>query len=190
MYMLNSYDQRMCERFPTRKKSHFFNSHFMERLMETKKRYDYNEVVKWTKNINVFELDKILFPINYKNSHWTLACVYIEKKEIHYFDSYIEKGNSHGHRYTDKSVYYMSGLIQWIMDEGMNKHKPQREVEWKLINQSKICPQQENDLDCGVFTIVCADYLTDDLLLQYSQNDMQFWREKIGIDILRGQLRY
>ena len=40
---------------------------------------------------------------------------------------------------------------------------------------------------CGVFTIVCADFLSDNLPFIYSQKDMLFWREKIGIDIFREQ---
>jgi len=188
--MLDRYDQRLCERFNTRKKSHFFNSFFMVKLLKTKKMYDYNEVASWTNKVNVFEMEKLIFPINTNNNHWTLACVYIPVKEIHYFDTYIEVGNEGECEYTDKSDYYMGGLIMWIIDEGKRRGEIQTEEGWSLINRSHDIPQQGNHHDCGVFTIVCADFLTDNLLLEYSQNDMPFWRKKIGIDILRGQLRY
>ena len=60
----------------------------------------------------------------------------------------------------------------------------------KFVNRSDEIPKQDNGFDCGVFTIVCADYLLDNLPLNYSQANMEFWREKIAIDILRGRLRY
>ena len=51
-------------------------------------------------------------------------------------------------------------------------------------------PQQVNGVDCGLFACMCADFLSDDLPLRYSQNDMAFFREKMCADILRGSLAY
>jgi len=84
---------------------------------------------------------------------------------------------------------YMKGLFKWVKAEGLTKNVVIDECEWKFFNRSDN-PKQDNGFDCGVFTIVCADYLLDNLPLSYSQEDMEFWRGKIAIDILRGRLRY
>jgi sentrin-specific protease 1 len=60
---------------------------------------------------------------------------------------------------------------------------------WQLENVID-CPQQNNGCDCGVFTILCADYLSDDLELQYKQSDISLWRKKIGIAFLKQNLPY
>ena len=122
--MLNLYDQRMRERFNDRPKSHFFNSFFIDRLLRTDNTYSFKNVRRWTKNLpSIFCLDKIVFPINTGNIHWTLACVYIQKKEIHYFDSMTKMREHTCKVYDDfktrkKGTFYMNGLLRWIQDEG------------------------------------------------------------------------
>ena len=49
-------------------------------------RYCYEDVRRWTRNFDIFELDKIFIPIHIRN-HWTLAVVHISTKQIHYYDS-------------------------------------------------------------------------------------------------------
>ena len=51
-------------------------------------------------------------------------------------------------------------------------------------------PQQSNYVDCGVFTIVCADVLSDNLNLSYNQTNIPLFRNKIGMSIIRGSLNY
>lgn len=183
MNMLIERDNSLCEKFPGRRKSHFFNSFFVERLLKTDKKYNYNNVKRWSKKFDIFELDKVFFPINIDNMHWTLAVVYPQLKEIHYFDSMRGKGQ-----------FYMEGLRNWIMDEAaIKKNLTLDPSEWILISRTHEIPQQGNGFDCGVFTIVSADFLSDNLPLNeqsYSQTKMPFFREKIGCDILKGTLSY
>ena len=177
MNLLNSYDERLCERFPNRKKSHFFSSFFVTRLLNNRLGYVYNEVTNWAKKLDVFAMDKFIMPINTNNNHWTLACVYIAQKQIHYFDTYKKRYEDiHKRIYVDKSADYMEGLIKWVIDEGKKRNVTEKRENWELINRTPDIPQQENDYDCGVFTIVCADFLSDNLPLKYSQKDMPFWR--------------
>ena len=37
-------------------------------------------------------------------------------------------------------------------------------------------PQQCNGVDCGVFTTMCADFISDDLPLNYHQSEMSHYR--------------
>lgn len=85
-------------------------------------------------------------------------------------------------------------MVRWIIDEGFHKTKRQiRESQCKRISQHLRTPQQLNGNDCGVFTIVCADFLSDDLPIiesSYNQTEMDFFRMKIGTDMIRGKLQY
>lgn len=52
-------------------------------------------------------------------------------------------------------------------------------------------PQQHNGSDCGMFTIMYADFISDNLnLCKLSQNDMKEYRKKVVAAILRGSLNY
>ena len=180
MLMLQDRDTQLCENFPDRKSSHFFNSFFIERLLVTDKKYNYNNIHRWSKKFDIFTKHKIFFPINLNNAHWTLAVVYMDEKRIHYYDSKCGAG-----------MQQLEGLKKWIADEARSKKKMELDMtEWVLISEEAAVPQQTNGVDCGVFTIVCADFISDVLRLSYSQKDMSTFREKIGTDIIRGKLTY
>jgi sentrin-specific protease 1 len=71
-----------------KKKSLFLNTFFIAKLLEGGT-YDYSLVRRWTKECNIFDLDKIFVPINRDNSHWALVVVFMMIKEIHYYDRYV-----------------------------------------------------------------------------------------------------
>ena len=90
---------------------------------------------------------------------------------------------------TCASGKYLKGLLQWVCHESLIKGQIAISIDdWGLIY--KDVPQQSNGVDCGVFVLVCADFLSDDLPLDYSQEEMEHYRQKIATDILRGSLLY
>ncbi len=157
----------------------FFNSFFVERLLITNGEYKYDNVKRWSKNFDVFAMDKVFFPINLDNTHWTLAVIYVKLKEIRYYDSMSGSG-----------IKWLKALLQWLKDETFHKKgEVLDESSWKRINSGEhrvLVPQQNNGVDCGVFVCVAADFIQDDLPLTYSQEDMPFFRKKITADIIRG----
>ena len=80
MNMLQDRDTRLCELYPSRTSCHFFNSFFVEQLLEVDKEYRYDNVKRWNMNFDVFSKDKIFFPINLSNIHWTLAVILMKLK--------------------------------------------------------------------------------------------------------------
>jgi len=61
--------------------------------------------------------------------------------------------------------------------------------EWKLVkcNVEDITPQQINNDDCGVFIIMFADYILDNIpLLHLVQNDILYFRKNICLNITEG----
>jgi sentrin-specific protease 1 len=111
--------------------------------------------------------------------HWTLAVVYPQKKRIEYFDSMSGKG-----------AFYTDALLCWIQDEAVTRGLNINMKEWTTYSRSHEIPQQGNGFDCGVFTIIAADFLSDNLPLHYTQNDMPSFRLKVGLRILNGCLEY
>ena len=90
-----------------------------------------------------------------------------------------------GTAYTDK-------VKDWLVKEMASKKKEVLNIsEWKVFTQEKCVPQQgSNGNECGLFTMICADFLSDYLPMSYSLKDMDFFRRKIAADILRGKLTY
>ena len=89
----------------------------------------------------------------------------------------------------------MNGLLRWIQDEGKENDVIVNKQAWKLIDHGNAFPQQDNSDDCGLFAIVCADHLSDDLPVTGSESffsaaNMRFWRIKVAVDMLRGKLTY
>jgi len=159
----------------------FFNCFFVERLLITDGEYKYSNIERWSKRFDVFAMDKVFFPINLYNTHWTLGVIYVKLKEIRYYDSM----NGCGMR-------WLKALLRWLKDEAIHKKEETLDTSsWQLINSGEhSVPQQKNGFDCGVFVCVAADFIQDDLPLTYSQEDMPFFRKKITADIIRGCTLY
>ena len=89
-------------------------------------------------------------------------------------------------------VNKLLSAFQWIVDEALDKKKIKLDPStWKVFDRESGVPQQRNCYDCGMFSIFCADTLSDDLpLSSYSQDDMVENRYKVAAAILRGQLSY
>ena len=161
----------------------FFNSFFVERLLITDGEYKYDNIKRWSKRFDVFAMDKVFFPINIRNTHWTLAVIYVKLKEIRYYDSMNGCG-----------LKLLEALRQWLMHEALyKKNVVLDESSWKLIDSGEHhvpVPEQNNFFDCGVFVCVAADFIQDDLPLTYSQENIPFFRQKIAADIIRGYTLY
>mmetsp|Transcript_60352 Transcript_60352/g.106070 ORF Transcript_60352/g.106070 Transcript_60352/m.106070 type:complete len:394 (-) Transcript_60352:70-1251(-) len=179
MCMLQERDQKLCEASNgQRMPSHYFNSFFISKLLENRQ-YTYSNVKRWSKKFDVFAMDKIFMPVNLNNSHWVMAVVFVQKKEIHYYDSMSGNGE-----------FYMKSILRWLGDEANDKKIGSvNPSEWTLTDEDPV-PQQRNGYDCGVFSILCADYISDNLPLRYSQEEMPDNRVKIGAAIKRGKLTY
>jgi Ulp1 family protease len=57
--------------------------------------------------------------------------------------------------------------------------------DWDIMYPQ--CPKQSNGFDCGVFMLLYADHLSNNLQLNFTQDDIYkyCWRKKIGICILK-----
>ena len=94
---LKSRDIKICAKEPGRRRLHFFNSFFVQKLFDEKNRnrklrgiYNYENVKGWSVKVpgkDIFNLKYIFCPINLNNIHWTVAVIFMEAKRIQYYDS-------------------------------------------------------------------------------------------------------
>ena len=126
---------------------------------------DYNESY-W------FDKDIILVPINIGDTHWTLVCVFIKKKEIYYIDSMLSKGQT-----------YLRCILSYLYESHLDLLNEELEVEtWKLFSYSpnneknKESYYQKNGYDCGVYVCIAMEYIikgwpidfiTSDIVVKY-----------------------
>ena len=141
----------MCRRSPDRKRSHFFNSFFAQKLFDEYNNnpnlrgvYNYSNVANWGSNDavplkegeDIFDLKYIFIPINESNIHWVSVMVFLEEKKICWY-------NSLGG--TDRTK--LNEILQYLKDEWRVKRGGELDLncEWKLVpcNKNDV-PQQEN----------------------------------------------
>lgn len=77
-----------------------------------------------------------------------------------------------------------------MTDEMNNKHTQTLDpADWSFVQNQSSTPQQKNGHDSGVFSLMYADYLADDLPLNFGQSDMPLFRMKIAASILRKRIK-
>ena len=86
-------------------------------------------------------------------------------------------------------------MLNYVIDDVKDKKKIEIDKrEWTTelaLDTIPDLPQQQNTHDCGMFTIMYADFLTDDLPLSlFHQRDILTYRRKVVSAILEGRLNY
>ena len=90
--LINTYLHMLKE---TRPQCVFFATYFAQKLIEMGK-YKYTNVSSFTlrrharqalPDINIFDKEKLFYPINVGQSHWVLTVIYPQEKKIDYYDS-------------------------------------------------------------------------------------------------------
>jgi Ulp1 family protease len=139
-------------------------------------------VSKWSKKFDPFDQDKIFCPLNIDNGHWVMVVVFMQQQEVHFYDSMSGDGEE-----------YMGHILHWLRDQARaNDHAALDTSNWitRCPGELLQVPQQHNGVDCGIFSMLAADYLSDRLPLTYSQGDIPLFRAKIAVAITKGELSY
>jgi sentrin-specific protease 1 len=184
MSMLQERNDALCLKYPNKLRSHFFSNFFMDRILENKE-YNFKNVKKWAKKFDILKQDKIYFPLNIDKLHWVMIVAYMQQKKIIYYDS-LRSNNEIINKKDEYFINNTNAILRYFVDQTNNKVDPS---DWTVIFDNN-SPRQGNGHDCGVFTILVADYLSDDLPLTFTQEQIPFFRQKITSTILRGSLDY
>lgn len=178
MKMLQERDIELCGYSKKRRSSHYYNTFFMFLLVDFEG-YNYDNVRKWSRRFKIFHKDKIFCPVNVNYQHWSLLVIYIQEKKIIFYDSAGVNGKK-----------YLEGALQYLVDEADKINYYFDKNDWTLISYADGLPSQENGYDCGVYIMMYADFITDNLPLVFSQEHIDLFRKKICLNILNGSLNY
>ncbi len=137
---LARHDENLCAKELGRRRSHFFNSFFMQTMFGKKNsspqlrgRYNYKNVRRWLNKVpgkDIFNLKYIFCPINLDDIHWTLAVIFMEA-------NYDLFGGT--------AWVKLEGLLNYLKDAYRAKHgKEMDATEWKLVSCRRDTPQQRN----------------------------------------------
>eukprot|EP01127_Copromyxa_protea_P021974 TRINITY_DN7698_c0_g1_i1.p1 TRINITY_DN7698_c0_g1~~TRINITY_DN7698_c0_g1_i1.p1 ORF type:complete len:596 (-),score=98.04 TRINITY_DN7698_c0_g1_i1:72-1859(-) len=177
----NFFFQLLAERSQNDKtlpKIHVFNTFFYQNLSNRGNGYAYNRVARWTKDKDIFALDKIFIPVHVHGNHWCLAVLNIRDKRIEYYDS---MGNS--------NPKCIENLKKYLLDEHKSKKGEDLDIDtYDVYSPGPDCPQQTNVYDCGVFMCKFADYHSRDLPLTFSQRNIPFFRKQMALQIVNANL--
>jgi sentrin-specific protease 1 len=90
---------------------------------------------------------------------------------------------------------YTRAIVDYLVQDARDKKGMEMSAsDWMreaAIQTLPHLPQQHNGSDCGMFTIMFADFISDDLPLGgFSQADIKDYRRKTVAAILRGSFDY
>lgn len=208
--MLSIRDEELCEQDTGKKRSHFFKSFFITKLLneghanpDLDGTYEYRNVKRWSKKApgkDIFNLDKVFFPINEGRMHWLCGVADITNKRVQIYDSMGSNG-----------THYLGSIFRYLQDEHMDKKKtPLPDIDqWELVECERDTPRQRNGkclesdgspettttttltcssgYDCGVFTCMFADFISKSCPLVFSQEHITQCRERIALSIMNGK---
>ena len=185
-YWMAELNNRSNRRSLLNQRSYFWHSFFFDKLFQEQGGFNYDKVRKWTTpqraNINIFDYRMIGIPINIGNSHWALAVVYIQEKEVHYIDSMYIPANE------VRSNSYMESIVLWALEEARARDIEFTISQWKKLNWRQKAFQQENGYDCGPCTCIAADLLEANQPMVFNQSNMLNVRKMMATTIIRGQI--
>lgn len=153
---------------------HSFGSFFMQSL----KTRGPGSMSSWARRAKLqgdrlLEADLIFFPIC-EHSHWTLITLFPRDRCVKYYDSFGGVGAT----YTSR----LRGFLESHLGQAFNAG------EWRFDKGSTPCPQQNNGIDCGVFAVLAAKYLSLNLELTYSAKDIPLQRKIMVGELIKGDL--
>jgi hypothetical protein len=125
---LSQQDEKLCEKDPTRSKSVYYPYFLHDYYDESTDKYIYRKVRKYSKRNKVpggdiFKTKYIFIPIH-QGKHFTWAVIYMQDKQIMYYDSYLKTDRTRAlcsHK-KEKQMRILKALLQYLKDEHLNKH--------------------------------------------------------------------
>ncbi|KAH8386409.1 hypothetical protein KR093_000341, partial [Drosophila rubida] len=175
--IINFYMNLLTDRSETKKGKlpsvYAMNTFFIPRLLQN----GHSAVKRWTRKIDLFNKDIIPVPVHVGGVHWCMAIIHMRNKTIRYYDS-MGKPNQ----------MVLNALESYLREESLDKRKVPFDTSDFKIESVQNVPQQTNGSDCGVFSCMFAEYITRDQPLSFSQENMEYFRKKMVLEICGGAL--
>lgn len=162
----------------SRSRNYFYSTMLLSQ--HTASTYNYaNLLILEQPDLN--EYDRLFIPMNVNLGHWVMVVVDLERKTIKCYDSHYRERND-----------ALKVVKDWLVDGFTNGKLGVDVSNWKPeMEATKNVPQQGNNAyDCGIFAVLFADFLCDDLPLLFTLEDIPHFRRKMGCDILRRYINH
>jgi hypothetical protein len=152
--------------------------------------YDYHGVKKWGSKagIQIGSTEKIVFAVNIKSQHWTLAVVYplTTPVRIEYYDSYLKDNKSqyffdHPNNPESSHDYLKSCLCNYVKDEIWTRWATNLRIDNAEFHVITNLPNQGETMDCGVYLMVTASRLLNGDVITSQPFDVMKTRYKLGV---------
>ncbi|XP_053679316.1 uncharacterized protein LOC128730302 [Anopheles nili] len=176
--VINFYMELLRERSEMKRdqglpKVYTMNTFFLQRLLQT----GYSGVRRWTRKVDLLAHDMIVVPVHVGGIHWCMSTIDLRKKTIHYYDSMGAPNNE-----------VLNALESYLCEESLDKRKAPFDMNGLTKQNIRECPRQKNGSDCGVFSCMFAEYLTRDHAITFDQSNMEYFRQKMTVEIMLGKL--
>jgi len=148
--------------------------------------YDFDSVRSWTKprnkdKLDLFQRRAVFFPINIDGVHWVLVYSDMIAHKLVYVDSLNWKGTK-----------CLDVITRYLCEEYEATYEKPTPWTWTLVDCQASVPQQDNNVDCGVFMLMNLNLLHKGfelgvdvrLDLYYSQKDIANARQQIQLDTM------
>jgi Ulp1 family protease len=118
-----------------------FMNHLYYHTSTTRNVYQYNNIQRWVKNINLLDYDYMFIPTNNNKLHWVLFVIVPAQQCIERYDSLHDANDFH---YQSLNV-----IIRFIKDYQLKKNLQVN--DWSRSVRIVSAPKQKKLYDCGVF---------------------------------------
>ena len=115
-------------------------------------------------------------PIN-QASHWFLAAIRLHDRLIEIYDSMPR---------TDATPIFEAIMCYLALTYKDKTGALLDTSQWSWVVET--APKQENGYDCGVFTCQFVECLARGGDLDFEQSDMQYYRQRIRYELIKGRL--
>lgn len=153
-----------------------FSSYFYNKLT-IGGRYDYEQVAEWLEKVVITHYDRIFIPINHNNSHWSLCVVEVQRRVIRHLDSI------HGQK-----LDIMDNIRKWFLQRLWRTLQMELHDKDVVLEIHEKPPQQKNTSDCGVFVCKFADFISKNLVLDFTHDHMPYFRARMADELLVGYI--
>ena len=177
--VINFYMNLLTERGEKKNESHGYpqvyamNTFFVPRLLQA----GHGGVKRWTRKVDIFAKDVIPVPVHVGGVHWCMAIIHMKNKTIRYYDSMGSPNPN-----------VLKALEQYLRDESMQKRKLPFDTSQFEIESVRDVPRQMNGSDCGVFSCMFAEYISRNRDITFSKKNMEYFRQKMILEIVQGEL--
>lgn len=147
------------------KENYYFLCNFYQKF---KNGYNFKQVEKYTKNINLADYKNIFIPVHVDNNHWIIVILDLKNNTFKLFDCLYQN------KYLEK-IY--KDINQYIKDI------TKRNINLEIIDHDS--PVQKNNFDCGIYLLTITYFLSINKdIKELNGKDMNYYRKKLLFSVL------